>query len=81
MSETSPPKLSTGDRVEVTYGRQTVRGSVALASPNAKSLVLIFEAMLGRYVGMMPVLWNDDRSHYEDLITQQPVSVVAKTGQ
>ena len=73
----APPNLKTGDRVKVTYAGQTVLGSVLLASPNSKSLVLVFDAMLAGYIGMMPVLWNDELTRYEDLITRRPVSASA----
>lgn len=62
-----------GDRVRITCpdGR-VVEGEVLVASPNGRSLMLGFDAIvsptgaLGGYVGMMPVLQDDDGA-YRDL--------------
>jgi hypothetical protein len=45
-----------GDRVSISCEGRTLAGTVALASPNGRSLVLEFEGLLGGYVGVMPVL-------------------------
>lgn len=66
--------VRTGDAVTIGYGGRTVRGIVKLASPNARSLMLEFDAMLGGFVGMMPVLM-DDAGVYRDLVERQPVEV------
>jgi hypothetical protein len=50
-----------------------------LASENSKSLMLQFDAMLGGYVGMMPVLWVND--HYADLIEGEEESESTKQTQ
>lgn len=50
----------TGDPVTIGCQGRTVQGVVELASPNGKSLMLSFEAMLAGHVGMMPVLLEDD---------------------
>lgn len=64
----------TGDAVVIGYGERTVPGIVKLASPNGQSLMLQYEAILGGFVGAMPVL-GDDRGGYRDLIFGQPVTV------
>lgn len=66
--------LKTGDIVMITYGAQTVRGAVKLASPNGRSVMLEFEAMLGGFVGMMPAL-GDEKGVYRDLLFNQPVGL------
>ncbi len=55
---TEPPRVwKTGERCRITYDGRTVDGAIKLASTNGKSLMLAFEALLGGYVGMMPVSW------------------------
>lgn len=65
--------LTKGDRVEICYVGRTVDGVVLLASPNSQSLMLGFEAILGGYVGMMPVLYEDGK--FRDLINDQLVQI------
>jgi hypothetical protein len=54
----------TGDAISVGWGdatvQETVPGSILLASANARSLVIEFDAILGGYVGTMPLLQDDD---------------------
>jgi hypothetical protein len=71
--------FKTGDRVMIGYAGSQVEGVVKLASENGKSLALVFDAMLGGYVGMMPVLQGDD-GVFRDLIQQEPVLVLVVTG-
>lgn len=67
--------LKTGDHVLIGYAdRWSVPGIVKLASPNGKSLMLQFEALLGGYAGLMPVLQRDDGS-YRDLLMGKPVHI------
>ena len=67
--------MKTGDAVSITYDGRTVPGTIKLASPNGRSLMLEFDAMLGGFVGMMPVLADDDGA-YRDLVLGRPVVVV-----
>lgn len=73
MAELFP--VQAGDPIYLCYEGTETYGSVLLASTNSKSLMLKFEAILGGYVGMMPVLWNDGTSEYLDLIQGQPVVI------
>ena len=50
----------TGDQVHIVLDGVLVDGVVTLASPNGRSLMLAFNAVLGGHVGMMPVLQHDD---------------------
>jgi hypothetical protein len=68
-----PGPVAVGDAVRVTFGELTVAARVVVASANARSIAVEFEAILGGYVGMMPLAWVDD--HYEDLVTHTPVRV------
>ena len=72
----SPLPLRRGDYVEVTFEGRTLPAMVTLASENGKSLMLMFDGMLGGYAGMMPVLWSQD--HYEDLIVHATATLVCK---
>jgi hypothetical protein len=70
--------IRTGDLVDVTYNGRTVEGVVQLASTNGRSLMLSFDAMLGGYVGQMPVLDADGSGEYRDLMTSTVVQVVPR---
>lgn len=64
--------------VFVTYKGKTVQAEVYKRSPNGKSVILRFDAMLGGYVGMMPIMWEEMEpppGRYVDLIEQQPLVV------
>ncbi len=63
--------FKTGDAVSITHEGRTVKGSVLFASGNGVSLALSFEAILGGYVGMMPILMED--GVFRDLVKGQPV--------
>jgi len=60
-----------GQPVRLTFAGRTVNACVVLASGNGHSLALEFEALLGGYAGMMPVLWDDEAGAFRDLITQE----------
>jgi hypothetical protein len=69
----------TGDELMIRHGDRAVRGHVILASPNGKSLMLGFEAILAGCVGTMPVLQEDDGS-YRVLIDGSEVALSAVPG-
>jgi len=66
--------LKAGDRVRITYRGRSVVGKVILASANGASLALEFEAFLGGYAGMIPVMRDGD-GIYRDLIASEPVQL------
>lgn len=69
------PIFTTGQLVQITYRGRTVDGAVALASSNGKSLMLTFDAMLGGFVGAMPVLM-DEQGVFRDLLEgKTPVTI------
>ena len=45
---------------------RTVEATVQLASPSGHSLALGFEAIIGGWVAMMPLLWSAERARFED---------------
>lgn len=65
--------MKTGDRVWIKYEGREIEGAIAVASQNGKSLALIFDAMLGGYVGMMPIV--EHRGGFIDLVQGKPVEV------
>ena len=69
--------MKTGDLVSISYDGRTVAGVVTLASANGRSLVLEFEAVMGGYLGSMPVLM-DDAGVYRDLRRREPVELVKR---
>jgi hypothetical protein len=66
-----------GEFVKVTLGGRTVRAVVMLASGNGRSLMLQFDAMVGGYPGMMPVMCANDELGFVDLFEQRPVRIEA----
>jgi hypothetical protein len=72
--------FKTGDRVVVTFANQTSAAVVVLASANGRSLMLAFDAMLGGYVGMMPILWRENRHQFADLIQDRKVEIQLDRG-
>lgn len=57
------PPLGRGDFVVLTTdtGRR-VEAMVVLASPNGRSLMLMFDAMIGGWLGQMPIFEEEDGS-------------------
>lgn len=68
------PTFRQGDQVRIDYEGRTVSGVVLFGSENSRSLVLSFEALVGGYVGNMPVL-ADETGAYADLMTGRPVGI------
>lgn len=66
--------FGTGDAVLIECEGVTVEGVVILASENGKSLMLGFDALLDGYVGMLPVLRDDDGG-YRSLVTGVAVTI------
>lgn len=67
--------LKRGDFVQLTYLGQVKRAMVGIASPNGRSLMLVFEGLLrdrtgGVFVGSLPVLQDDD-GQFRDLFDRQ----------
>jgi hypothetical protein len=62
-----------GDRVRTRYAGRQADGVVMLASSNGRSLWLEFDAMLGGFVGRMPVLAQ--AGGFIDVIHCQPVEL------
>ena len=78
--------LKRGDVVEITAHGTTKRAMVTLASPNGRSLMVMFDGGLfwpgpeGAYVGVMP-LFQTDHGDYIELINQRPVTVTRIDGE
>ena len=58
-------KLGDGCVIRCGDGR-AVEATVLLASANGVSLALQFEAIIGGWVAMMPLLWSEERARFED---------------
>ena len=73
----TPPRqiFHAGQAVRITYRGKTVDGWIVLASANNRSLALGFDAMLGGWVGKMPVLMDEGHFVYRDLIEGQLVGI------
>lgn len=74
------PPLQRGDFVTIAAHGQTKRAMVTLASPNGRSIMVMFDGGLfwpsgaGGYAGTMPLLWTDD-GRWIELINQTPITV------
>lgn len=71
--------MKAGQAIRITYCGRTVDGVVILASDNADSLMLAFEAVLGApdggaFLGTMPVL-RDAAGVYRDLLFDHEVTI------
>jgi hypothetical protein len=66
-----------GEFVLITCNGRTVEGMVTLASPNGRSLMLMFEAILDGYAGKMQVFQRDDGT-FVAIINSAPVEIRRK---
>jgi hypothetical protein len=69
----------TGDRCIITADGNTVDARVILASPNGRSLMLEFDAILLGHVGTMPVLAGED-DVFRSIVTGDEVTLSASGG-
>jgi hypothetical protein len=67
--------MQTGDKVTLCCEGRRVEARVALASPNGRSVIFSFEAILAGHVGTMPVIM-DDATHGVSLAGGLPIEVV-----
>ena len=83
-----PEMLATGDAVIIRFEwrtksgavvARTIAGQILLSSKNGHSLTLGFDAMLGGYVDMMPVLWESESESYEDLFMHNRVEITRRS--
>jgi hypothetical protein len=66
--------MKRGDFVVLSCGGKEVEAMVTLASPNGKSLIVMFDAMVDGHLGMMAIA-TDDNGKRTALITGSPVSL------
>jgi len=66
--------MKAGDWVTLEYGNQRVEAEILLISENQRSMMLQFEAILGGYVGAMPILQDED-GVYRDLFKNEEVRI------
>jgi hypothetical protein len=74
MSDRETVRWRQGDRVLIAIGSDSTPGVVILASPNGRSLMLEFEAVLHGHVGTMPVLKEEDGC-FRSIVTQEVVEL------
>jgi hypothetical protein len=63
-----------GELVCLTCEGRSVPAEIVLISPNGKSLILVFDAMLDGHVGTMPIFLDDDGT-YRALMTGTPLRI------
>lgn len=71
--------MKQGDTVILEMEGRTVPAQILIASPNEVSLMVTFDAMLGGYIGMMPLLRDGD-GVYRDLLLLREVRVIEGRG-
>lgn len=74
------PPFARGAFVHVTYEGRTLAAMVVLASTDGVSLAIMFDGLLGGYVGMMPILWHEQDREYHDLFTRGVVVITPAHG-
>lgn len=67
--------LHPGDQVVLIYRDRSVEATVLLASPNGRSLLLQFDALLGKCAGAMPVMGDERLEVFHSLIDDEPVTL------
>ncbi len=79
LTTTEPPHVwKKGERAIIHYEGQTIEGVVLLSSPTSGSLALGFDALLGGYAGMMPLLWDVTGGTYRGLACGKSVTLTPK---
>lgn len=66
--------LKQGDHIEIRCDGRRIDGRVIFGSPNGQSLMISFDAMLRGFVGMMPVLWHENR--WIDIASGEALEIV-----
>jgi hypothetical protein len=64
-----------GEFVWVTYEKKLVKAFVAMVSDNGLSAIIMFDDMLGGFVGAMPIMFDEQTSEYVDVFQQKPLVV------
>jgi hypothetical protein len=67
--------IKTGDKVVLYCDGSRVEAEVRLASPNGKSAIFTFEAILAGHVGMMPAIMHNNTEGVS-LVGGLPIVVV-----
>lgn len=70
------PPLQRGDFVVITAEGRDVDAMVTDASPNGRSLILMFDSIIGSYAAIMPVLEEDGR--WTAIIDKMPIEIARK---
>lgn len=68
----------TDTRILITHQHITVTGEILLVSDDQLSMIVRFGTTLGRYEGLMPILWIDNG--YVDLFWGKKVLLQPATG-
>jgi hypothetical protein len=69
-----------GQHVKIEMHGKTVNATVVIASPNGISLMVVFDGALGGveggiYLGMMPIMYDEDAKCFKDLIAGREVKI------
>lgn len=57
--------------LNLTHGGRTLPAKIRLASKNGLSIALMYEGILGGFVGMVPLLWDEIEQSYLALGTNE----------
>lgn len=64
-----------GEFVWVTYERKLIKAMAVMVSDNGVSAILMFEGMLGGFVGAMPIVFDEHVQEYQDVFTGTPLTM------
>jgi hypothetical protein len=69
-----------GQHVKIEMQGKSINATVMIASPNGVSLMVAFDGALGGvqggiYMGMMPIMYDEDMKCFKDLIADREVKI------
>lgn len=64
-----------GDFVEISAAGDSIKGMVTLASPNGKSLMVMFDGMIDGHLTAMPLSYDDASEGFISLLSGTPVAL------
>lgn len=68
--------LCEGDAVRLQYGDEWMPATILKASANEKSLLLVFDGIIGKHAGAMPVLMDEITGVYRSIIDRTEVFIL-----
>ena len=70
-----------GQAVTIGLEGREIDAVIIIASENGKSLAAVFDGMIGGYVQMMPILYDDSKQYFKDLVKGRELIIKANDKQ